>query len=118
MTKYTKEEQQKHREELVKALRSGEYQQAHKKLRVADSFCCLGVACDISGLGKWNSRNLYLETRDTLPKRVMDYYGFVDNVGGFTDFTRQTSLMEINDNGISFNRIADVIEFEPLGMFE
>ena len=36
------------------ALRSGKYQQAKAALhRQGDGFCCLGVLCDVSGLGKW-----------------------------------------------------------------
>lgn len=42
---------------LVEALRSGEYEQAHDRLRRDDRFCCLGVACDIyrkeTGNGYW-----------------------------------------------------------------
>ena len=38
---------------LVAALRSGRYRQARTKLRKADRYCCLGVACEISKLGKW-----------------------------------------------------------------
>lgn len=42
---------------LVAALRSGEYEQGRNSLRTrGDSYCCLGVACDISGLGKWEKR--------------------------------------------------------------
>lgn len=31
----------------VAALRSGEYKQGHEHLRVDDSYCCLGVLCDL-----------------------------------------------------------------------
>ena len=48
MTKVQKARVQK----LVDALRSRKYKQGVGRLRIDDKFCCLGVACDISGLGK------------------------------------------------------------------
>lgn len=45
------------REQLVKALRSGEYKQGHDQLRNKENgMCCLGVLCDIAekaGIGSW-----------------------------------------------------------------
>lgn len=46
-------EQIKNNRKWIKALRSGRYKQGVKRLRGDDKFCCLGVACDISGLGSW-----------------------------------------------------------------
>lgn len=49
----------------VDALRSGDYKQASGTLRrigydgdnvVVKGMCCLGVACDVSGLGEWKSK--------------------------------------------------------------
>jgi hypothetical protein len=38
------------------ALRSGKYKQGKGALRTGkDHFCCLGVLCDISGAGEWES---------------------------------------------------------------
>ena len=37
----------------LEALESGEYAQTQAALRRNDSYCCLGVACDVSGLGEW-----------------------------------------------------------------
>lgn len=37
----------------VEALRSGRYKQGTRFLRKGDAFCCLGVLCDVSGLGEW-----------------------------------------------------------------
>lgn len=44
-------------------LESGEYQQTHNRLRQGKKMCCLGVGCDISGLGKWveESGEFYFE---------------------------------------------------------
>lgn len=42
------------KEKWIAALESGKYQQAKGKLkRVGDTYCCLGVLCDISGDGEW-----------------------------------------------------------------
>lgn len=64
MSKYTAEEQAEHRKEWVKALRSGKYEQAKGTLKQTDGgreqFCCLGVACDISGLGETSLRKVML----------------------------------------------------------
>jgi hypothetical protein len=38
---------------LVEALESGRYLQAGLGLRAGNGYCCLGVGCDISGLGHW-----------------------------------------------------------------
>lgn len=46
-----------HRVEWVKALRSDEWHQAHRFLRVQNgdaSYCCLGVACTLADIGEWN----------------------------------------------------------------
>ena len=41
------------RKNWVKALRSGDYQQTKGWLNTEQGWCCLGVLCDISGLGGW-----------------------------------------------------------------
>lgn len=43
----------------IEALRSGEYKQGRNQLRTGDSFCCLGVACDISQIGTWGWQGHY-----------------------------------------------------------
>lgn len=42
------------RKKWLRALRSGKYKQARSNLRDGNRFCCLGVACDLSKLGKWD----------------------------------------------------------------
>lgn len=34
----------------VAALRSGKYEQGRQRLRNGDSYCCLGVLCEVAGL--------------------------------------------------------------------
>jgi len=41
------------RRKWVDALRSGKYAQTTGTLRDQHGFCCLGVACDVSGKGEW-----------------------------------------------------------------
>lgn len=114
--------------ELVTALRSGKYKQVNGLLKRLTSggkigFCCLGVACDISGVGKWveDDRHVYVvndQHVDTaLPNAVMDYFGFRTTVGSFEDFRPVNysgrelySLIAMNDAGMSFLEIADYIE--------
>lgn len=121
MKKWTKEEQKEHRKQLVEALRSGEYKQGRWRLRNGDAFCCLGVACDISGVGEWEKldnrqlTNYFYQTVDSyLPNDVRLYFGFISASGRYVD----GALVELNDSGKSFSFIADVIESSPEGMFE
>lgn len=44
---------QEQRDAWCKALRSGEYQQAHRMLRVHDTYCAVGVLCDITDPSEW-----------------------------------------------------------------
>lgn len=62
------------------ALRSGEYEQGRRVLRREDTFCCLGVLCDlhskVTGNGEWKE-GIYktpTETEDTLlPDTVVEW---------------------------------------------
>lgn len=97
----------------VKALRSGEYLQTTGRLRREQEgkphYCCLGVLCDISGLGQWtpNRGNGYttteLEDFATLPHRVQEWAELSPDVRG--------ELVGMNDaSQETFNTIADFIE--------
>lgn len=129
----------------VAALRSGKYRQGAGVLREGDQFCCLGVACDLSRIGKWKSKggSTWYEVSDpdfsddTLPHAVADFYGMQDTIGSFnpddlpdemvntirekvkvSDHGRQFTLTNLNDYGFDFQFIADLIEAEPKGLFE
>jgi len=102
----------------VKALRSGKYEQARGALRVEDAFCCLGVACDISGLGKWEEYRLYqqyLGQQIFLPHAVKEWLGLQDCFGSLS---HPWSLAALNDSGRSFNEIADIIEGNSEKLFK
>lgn len=122
--KYTKEQQKAHRKQLIDALRSGKYLQGFGALRSEDKYCCLGVACDISNIDKWKkeptSLYKYIDIVGYMPAQVMDFYGFSNKKGIYKDIdyigTKQQSLALQNDRGMSFIKIADIIESEPEGL--
>lgn len=110
------------------ALRSGEYEQGGGALRQGNSFCCLGVLCDLAakqGVGNWIPSpdvHGFLTPGDgrasgALPPAVVQWAGLRSNVahipGGvrYAIGTRESStLVLLNDNGYTFAQIADIIE--------
>lgn len=105
--------------EWVEALRSGKYEQGRNYLHPDGLWCCLGVACDIAvqhGIGEWDgpeyvSGNYFPgpdESMETaLPFWLAAFLGRDDlgrPIGGYG------TLSYLNDMGVSFRRIADVIE--------
>lgn len=91
----------------IKALRSGAYTQAVGELRNTNkegSFCCLGVLVDILEPNKWKDK-----------EHQFSHCGLLSE-----DFCREISLSnhlmshlaEMNDDGVSFANIADLIESE------
>lgn len=103
------------KQKWVKALRSGEYNQGVARLFNAhyNTYCCLGVLCDVMGYSKTS----------TCPNS--DYQGFTDKLGAtyiFTivrkenqdliglDLDQESTLTHMNDAGQSFKEIADWIE--------
>lgn len=104
------------------ALRSGEYKQAKTTLHDPhrDSFCCLGVLCDLyrkSVGGSWDEGGDFVDARgertSAMPSEdVVTWAGSEDvisdfNVGGTEG---QIKLSSLNDRGSSFAEIADLIE--------
>ena len=114
------------RKKLVEALRSGEYTQTNKVLRDKHGYCCLGVACDLyrktekpdeqwepmEGRNVWE----FMGASAELPEEVMNWLGFATCEGVFTEDYSTSSLMSLmslmllNDEGNSFECIADAIE--------
>jgi|LakMenEpi03Aug12_release.lakeMendotaPanAssembly.Ray.scaffolds.fasta_scaffold845043_2 hypothetical protein len=115
------------KQQWIEALRSGEYSQAQEELRVGDSFCCLGVLCDLYGKSK--GANFWKETTQksgyyyfeslpeqyeygTLPINVSEWAG----LGGIdipvVEYGEQkTAISDLNDKEqLSFNQIAAIIE--------
>ena len=110
----------------VQELRSGNWRQTTGALRKTDSYCCLGVACalyaDAEGEGEWTPINPGWEEyefmgRDgVLPERVRMWLGVVSPHGDLKEpveigkDTAHYSLAELNDDGYTFEEIADKIE--------
>ena len=111
---YTKEEQKENRRLWVEALRSGEYKQGRGALcrKTEDTFeyCCLGVACEISGLGEFVPRDdlpsgpfTFVikegQSQDAaLPEPVRDWLGLSDRFGSYRG-DGPGSLSTDNDRG-------------------
>ncbi len=98
----------------VAALRSGKYKQAKNRLRDGDSFCCLGVLCDISGIGTWK-QNLFTTNdgqtcSNVLSPAVQAYSGINFECGRLIITNDTTQLAILNDSGKSFEEIAALIE--------
>ena len=102
------------------ALRSGEYKQKRRKLRDTNSFCCLGVLCDLYAKehGKeWDydkgENYYYFEEADTgLAKSVMNWAGLTEEYPEviMNGQIYPTDLATINDDyGFNFNQIAELI---------
>jgi len=100
----------------VEALRSGKYKQGKSRLRRGGEYCCLGVLCDISGLGEWEGDD-YVTTEAygyrsaDLPPAVEKWAGLKDSFGGQVSFNGiDRDLAYHNDVGRTFAEIADTIE--------
>ncbi len=115
-----KQEQREHLQLWVAALRSGKYKQGWTRLHREEEFCCLGVACEISGLGRWMADDdgsdiiWYLGYTSVLPPVVQHWLG-VPNELGLQLQTRQAHFVGLeclNDEGMTFSQIADLIEYE------
>lgn len=104
----------------VAALRSGEYKQGHGALRYEDSFCCLGVLCDLAareGVGAWREDGTFATSDDSFdvsaslpPKAVGQWAGLMDPNPHVTLGVSRNALSGLNDNGDTFAVIADLIE--------
>lgn len=105
------------KEAWVAALRSGKYKQGGGALRKDDAFCCLGVLCDISGLGSWNG-GTYEPMGDHradssciyLPREVVEWAGVSSWNPALLKGGERITLASMNDGGSTFGQIADTIE--------
>lgn len=104
------------KEQWLKALRSGDYQQGSNRLNRDGGFCCLGVLCDLHAKKHridWidgQECQMYLNESVYLPTRVASWAG----MGKFGCIAKPdghvVDLAALNDSGRTFNEIADVIE--------
>lgn len=118
------------------ALRGGEYTQGRNYLRNCDGeFCCLGVLSDLAVKGdesfSWNQEYegdaYYVKhesdmlNRHYLPEVVADWAGLDETFSGqgiieTRHYNRhgkplRISLSGLNDSGLTFEQIADVIDY-------
>lgn len=127
----TKDEQKRHRAELVAALRSGKYKQGRRWLRQRqcgeDLYCALGVASDVAGTRWQQTTGLFgvevgyvnEESSSVLSQAAREYFGFRTIVGEYRCNDRNASVPDLNDNGLlTLEGFADLIEAEPPGLFE
>lgn len=109
----------------LEALRSGEYKQAEGVLRTRDDgYCCLGVLCQIAsdegvvpqpeqlphaGNYHWTGSNGVTGYMYLIPA-VMEWAGIDSHTGVIETGDNYLSLSQMNDDGATFEAIADVIE--------
>jgi len=105
----------------VDALRSGEYDQAKEVLHTSDgSYCCLGVACEISGLGDWDGEYYKIADEErwsgVLPPAVQKWLGL--GIRSSNPMLRgNTTAVTLNDDfDLTFAEIADLVEKKYLGV--
>lgn len=109
--------------EWTDALRSGKYQQGKNFLRRTDNtYCCLGVLCDLVDSSKW-------EVSSTDEDGEVPVYEYPNNYNGFSPLIGDTQMLPTqiaeqfgvhsevqdilarhNDSGASFSEIADMID--------
>lgn len=105
----------------AQALESGEYTQGRHRLRGGDTYCCLGVACDVyrkeTGNGVWMD-NEYIpghyrfvastqSSLSVLPAEVSTYLGLSE--ADADPFISGAALSAHNDNMATFAQIAKMI---------
>ena len=104
------------------ALRSGRFEQTTGSLSRTDrnAHCCLGVLCELaveSGADVEITQTTLSTQYDGevmhLPPAVMQWAG-IHTAAGFLisnrDDSRVPSLVSLNDNGMGFGKIADIID--------
>ena len=90
----------------IAALRSGYYEQGRGALRKGDTFCCLGVACELIDKYGWKRTGIKgnLDWQSWHGRRV------VMNKLPFIGISSADVLSRMNDTGATFAEIADYIE--------
>jgi hypothetical protein len=108
------------KQQWITALQSGEYEQTDSVLRLGTTnrFCCLGVLCDLhskSTGNEWSHAGYYLHEGSQLPVEVAEWAGLLETVEHPQDpdcYQRGVRFSELNDNGVTFDEIAQLIEEE------
>jgi hypothetical protein len=93
------------KEKWVAALRSGDYEQGKSHLRENGKYCCLGVLCNTVNPDGWKGDFFVYkgeEDRNYLPSNFLEEVGL--------EFVAERKLAYSNDQGATFDEIADQIE--------
>lgn len=108
------------KQKWVAALRSGNYNQGVNTLRKGNNFCCLGVLCDVVDPKGWKESQLFKtskkygyginEVTSTLPYEIMQFAGLTDRNPTLTFDDKDLMVSQLNDKGITFEEIANLIE--------
>lgn len=105
------------KQKWVEALRSGEYKQTQGRLRNHDGFCCLGVLCDVLFPEDWKftlGRCSHNDYSHVLPPKVLREAGLQESnpivIGYSLSAHHDSSLASYNDEGKTFEEIANIIE--------
>ena len=104
----------------LKALRSGEYKQGKSALRDGDTYCCLGVLTELyrkeTGLGIWEKGKIGMDFYNEeeismgVPSKTICEWAGLNDENPSVESEHGICIAEINDKGVSFNEIADIIE--------
>ena len=111
-------------EKWVEALRSGQFKQGKGVLKNQAGYCCLGVLCEISGLGKFETSyndhyNCFVfreadgpKACNYLPPQVQAWAGLRNHnpaIPSKVD-TPAAQLAKMNDDGATFDELATLID--------
>ena len=102
----------------VEALRSGEYKQTRMVLCEGDemegttAYCCLGVACDLFVDSYWIRRPADEEWSIGGRSTILPTEEMMKSMGLNIEYVKD--LVDLNDKGWSFAKIADKIERDLL----
>lgn len=116
----------------IAALETGAYSQARHHLRIGNSYCCMGVACDLIYPDGWvpfeggygfslpNEKGQIMSTNEFILPAIRRVYGgmgplgfyvdgrFPDGDGGSLDI-KHLSLTALNDLGATFKELAEIL---------
>jgi hypothetical protein len=106
------------KQKWIDALKSGEYQQTNSYLHTEQGYCCLGVLCDIyakeyddtAQWGPYDDHYNILGESLVLPPEVTEWAGLDDTDVCYYNEGKRVYLAALNDGGMNFNQIAQVIK--------
>ncbi len=104
------------KQKWLAALRSGDYKQTKSCLHNKDGYCCLGVLCDISGIGHWDQNK---EVHGEIPYVASNgkrWFSIAPTevkqavAADSVDSAVWAGVIDMNDEGKTFAEIADYLE--------